>query len=425
MGLNTLRSLSACIKYFTNSKLKIMIAIILAALLIGCQDTKNSDTESLISSAKKMVSMTQSGHLYNFSAKSLEQLRTDLSHSQQKRVHMIQLGDSHTAADVFTGKIRTILQSKFGDGGIGFIPAADIKGIRSNLVTIETGNPKWEILTSRKEESTIFPLGGYQVNTQNQSGNIKVKARSNYVSKIDSYEMSVLFNSSAKNTILVNRKPLNVQGQNRNWQWSPLVKNLQLPIGIEVNKANHLAIGGIFLASSKQNGLVFSTLGINGATATFWDKWHESWYGSLKALTPNLVILAYGTNEAYDATLDLKQYEKDLSARLQKLQSLLPNTAFLLIGPPDSMKTKGPMASNQCVSEYSAHLTNIINIQKQLAKKHQILFWDWQAAMGGPCSILKWEKQLLAKEDKVHLTAEGYDMSAKFFTRDLLKLLQL
>src|ERR1700734_2004887 len=35
-------------------------------------------------------------------------------------VRVIQFGDSHTAADVFTGALRTLFQSKFGDGGAGF-----------------------------------------------------------------------------------------------------------------------------------------------------------------------------------------------------------------------------------------------------------------------------------------------------------------
>ncbi|SET07284.1 SGNH/GDSL hydrolase family protein [Thorsellia anophelis] len=419
MGLNTVK---ACMKYLMKSKIKIMIAFILTILLLGCQETLTSN-ESEYGKNQNNSSINQAGNLYNFNINSTVQLQNHFLNANNHRVHILQLGDSHTAADVFTGKVRTILQTKYGDGGIGFIPAADIKGIRSNLVTIETNNSKWEILTSRKEQSSIFPLGGYQVNTQNQSGNIQIKPRKNYVSKINKYEMSILYHSSTDNTIIVNRNKLTIDGKSRNWAWSPFVSNLSLPIQLDVNQSKNLSIGGIFLASEKQNGVVLSTLGINGATAMFWDKWHTSWYNSLKEISPQMVILAYGTNEAYDATLDLNQYKIDLNARIQKLKSLLPNTAFLLIGPPDSMKIKGPMASTQCHSQYANHLAAIIEIQKQVAKKNQIMFWDWQAAMGGPCSIQKWVSKQLAKDDMVHLTAEGYEMSAKSFSADLIKLL--
>src|SRR6185436_9412541 len=35
-------------------------------------------------------------------------------------VKILQYGDSHTAADEFTGELRTLLQSSFGNGGSGF-----------------------------------------------------------------------------------------------------------------------------------------------------------------------------------------------------------------------------------------------------------------------------------------------------------------
>jgi len=35
----------------------------------------------------------------------------------EELVRIIQFGDSHTAADVFSGALRTLFQQKFGDGG--------------------------------------------------------------------------------------------------------------------------------------------------------------------------------------------------------------------------------------------------------------------------------------------------------------------
>src|SRR5271156_4609896 len=47
----------------------------------------------------------------------LHQLEAD---PKSQLVRVIQFGDSHTAADVFTGALRTLFQQKFGDGGAGF-----------------------------------------------------------------------------------------------------------------------------------------------------------------------------------------------------------------------------------------------------------------------------------------------------------------
>ena len=49
-----------------------------------------------------------------------DQLRQLEADPKAQLVRVIQFGDSHTAADVFTGALRTLFQGKFGDGGAGF-----------------------------------------------------------------------------------------------------------------------------------------------------------------------------------------------------------------------------------------------------------------------------------------------------------------
>ena len=39
---------------------------------------------------------------------------------QTSTVRVMQFGDSHTAADMFTGEARRVFQEQFGNGGIGY-----------------------------------------------------------------------------------------------------------------------------------------------------------------------------------------------------------------------------------------------------------------------------------------------------------------
>src|ERR1019366_8245188 len=41
--------------------------------------------------------------------------------STAQTLRVLQFGDSHTAADVFGGEARRILQEKFGNGGVGYV----------------------------------------------------------------------------------------------------------------------------------------------------------------------------------------------------------------------------------------------------------------------------------------------------------------
>ena len=155
--------------------------------------------------------------------------------------------------------------------------------------------------------------------------------------------------------------------------------------------------------------MTYSTLGINGARLEVVDKWQAGWRDSLKAVRPDLVILAYGTNEAFDDKLDLALYQTQLEATLTGLRKDLPQTAILLVGPPDSIKQR---KARSCAARQPQPLASVIRIQKQMARKHKALFWDWQGFMGGPCSIAGWQAQGLARPDLVHLTADGYRKSA-------------
>src|ERR1700761_83719 len=49
-----------------------------------------------------------------------EQLMRLSSGQSRDPVHVIHFGDSHTAADEWTGGLREMLQQRFGDGGSGF-----------------------------------------------------------------------------------------------------------------------------------------------------------------------------------------------------------------------------------------------------------------------------------------------------------------
>ena len=50
--------------------------------------------------------------------RSLEQLRA----GKLERVNILQIGDSHTAADHFSGRLRELFQASFGNAGRGMLP---------------------------------------------------------------------------------------------------------------------------------------------------------------------------------------------------------------------------------------------------------------------------------------------------------------
>ncbi|MDF0731358.1 SGNH/GDSL hydrolase family protein [Pseudomonas entomophila] len=322
-------------------------------------------------------------------------------------VAIVQLGDSHTAADLFSGELRRLLQARYGDGGIGLLPATAVPGTRNDRVIIDSDRRQWQLVSARNQQSSQFPLGGYLSLPLVDRPSVALRPRDPDAQR---YRVSALYQASRNSTLVAagtQRRML--PASDGQWRLSPAFVNLGLPLQLGVEGAQGVALGGWYVQGQKSAGVTYSALGINGARQDVVDKWQPGWQQTLVALRPDLVILAYGTNEAFDDTLDLALYQAQLDATLTRLRQDLPKAAILLVGPPDSIKQR---KARSCAARQPRPLADVVRIQRQLAQRHKALFWDWQGYMGGPCSIAAWQAGGLARPDLVHLTAEGYRKSA-------------
>ncbi len=65
-------------------------------------------------------------------------------------IRITQFGDSHSAADFFTGKLRTVLQQRYGDAGIGWVSPIFVRGQRHEQITYDSED--WQLLDSRRDD---------------------------------------------------------------------------------------------------------------------------------------------------------------------------------------------------------------------------------------------------------------------------------
>jgi lysophospholipase L1-like esterase len=193
------------------------------------------------------------------------------------------------------------------------------------------------------------------------------------------------------------------------WRFSPAIQPVNLPVDLVIATNQDVELGGWNIESLTENGVTYSALGVNGAMLKILDKWQDGWLSTLQALRPDLLVLAYGGNEAFDDDLDLTLYEADLSEKLALLRRAMPDIVILLVGPADSIKQR---SADSCAGRQPAKLAQIIQIQRQAALKAEGLFWDWQGYMGGACSIERWQAAHLAQDDLIHLNGDGYKKSA-------------
>jgi hypothetical protein len=59
--------------------------------------------------------------------------------------------------------------------------------------------------------------------------------------------------------------------------------------------------------------------------------------------------------------------------------------------------------------------------QRAVAAREGLYFWDWQAAMGGECSMVRFVAENMAMPDHVHMRSAGYHQTADALFDELMR----
>ena len=162
-------------------------------------------------------------------------------------------------------------------------------------------------------------------------------------------------------------------------------------------------------------GIILDSIGLPGTTGMTPQRWRQDLYGEeVRARRYDLIITAWGTNEAGIGSLDAATYRHHFGNTLKTLQAAAPEADCLIVGASDRLDVKNgglvPAPAHELVER----------VQQELAVKHGCAFFSMRQAMGGPTSMKRWVAEGLGLDDHVHFTKEGYDRLGDIMIDDLL-----
>jgi lysophospholipase L1-like esterase len=162
-------------------------------------------------------------------------------------------------------------------------------------------------------------------------------------------------------------------------------------------------------------GVDFDVLGINGARAVRLTSWSDSALAAgVVRRKPDLIILAYGTNEVTDNNWSIESYQRMFAGILRRFRRAAPQASLLVLAPPD--RAVRGMRGWQS----AARMTALIEAQRRAAIETGAAFWSAYSAMGGAGSMNNWVRQGLGQPDHVHLTRTGYARLGNMFYQDII-----
>jgi lysophospholipase L1-like esterase len=329
-------------------------------------------------------------------------------------VRIVHFGDSHTAADILTAAIRKRFQRDFGDGGPGYLIARNpFSTPRRGVVSGAT--PGWVIdgIGTNAGNDGSYGLAGISMTAYKANERIWLQTACTH------FEVYYL-RSPGGGTIDITvdgasvlDEPLSLNSD----QSEPGYGSYDLPDGndhrleivtLKPGKVRILGIVAERIAPSP--GISYDVLGINGARAVRLTNWNqEIFLGNIKQRQPDLIIIAYGTNEVTDGDWSVESYARMFSGILKKFQKAAPKASILVFGPPD--RADVPSALNK--------MPLMIEAQRRAAKLAGAAFWCSYDAMGGAGSMNSWVALGLGQGDHVHLTSPGYLKLGDMFYEDL------
>ncbi len=364
---------------------------------------------------------------------------------EDRTVTILHIGDSHIAADRFSGSLREQLQSRFGDAGRGMLTPGLY---RAQGVKFDRGG-KWKVALSTGDASGPFGVTGARLSADQQDAWLRLTAKD----KSFAWCEITLESGPDSGTLMVGLdgdiKEASTRDAEQGWRNLRIdhsARELMIrPKGDGVVTIHSVAIG------TNEPGVRYINLGLPGATALTPLSWDSKYLGGdLKRLSPDLIVLSYGTNESLAKDLDLNEYEAKANAAISRLRRLAPQASLLVIGPPDiaqmpKFAVRSGRASDVCRAlspvervDYAKRIeasdprlarwhppVNLAAIRatlRRLAAAHSGLFWDWSKLMGGPCGIHAWvhSNPPLAAKDHIHLTEEGSQRSARLLFREIM-----
>jgi lysophospholipase L1-like esterase len=341
--------------------------------------------------------------------------------TRREAVRILWLGDSHTAADYLTGALRARLEKRFGVGGPGFVRVG-LKPYRHTQVRWACDGP-WKIEPTQPARRTpfddgVFGLGGMRALPQGGPAQASFELSPGSVN--GRLHWQLWFSLAAGESFR-----LTLGGVSQVVTLASPVAELPgagfVSLALESapsDKLELLTLAGSprfygLIAEGSEPGVVLDTVGIDGARLATTLAWGEaSFEAAVRARAPSLVAFAFGTNEAFDAD-KIDKYRAQYRELLGRVRLATPDADCLIVGPPDALAIAG--GSERRVSELDA-------LQSSLSAELGCAFVSQLRIMGGAGSYSRWAHQTppLARGDRLHLSAKGYEVMANGIGDELL-----
>lgn len=321
-------------------------------------------------------------------------------------VRILHYGDSPTTGDLITADARAMFQKQFGDAGAGFVLIAKPWAWYYHRgVDMDSSHWTIEVAGTSENKDGMHGLGG--ASFEGGAG-----ATATWTLKDGQHrvaEISFLAQPGG-GTFAFEADGAEIgTAETTAEEKSPGWASFDLPAGskkftLRVTSGQVRLYGAEF--RNQRPGVMYSSLGINGANITLLSHAFNGaqWTAELHHYKPDLVVLAYGTNESGFPKFVDSTWGAEMTIAVKRLRAALPDSSILLMSPMD----RGEKNAQGEISTIAA-LPRLVNIEQRVAAENGVAFFNTFQAMGGPGTMGRWysSEPRLVGADYIHPMPAG------------------
>lgn len=357
------------------------------------------------------------GHLDDF-FESLYQLRL----TNDRIINIVHIGDSHIQADYFTSIVRRHFHRHFGNAGRGLVVPLGVARTNEPTNFKTTSDGDW---TSKR---IVFPdhplpvgIGGVTIATNQPDANFQINMNDLWLDytfnsltlffqkDANSFDFSIR-DKSGKELGVIRSSYQKSNLNHTRLDWNEKIDAVAIqPLQSDPEQSRAIIYGAIL--SNSQNGVLYHTIGVNGAKYSHYNS-AKHFVEQTTELHPDIFIVSLGTNESIDYPYLDKNFSSHIDKLISSLRASNPMAKFVLVTPQEVFRAK------------TKRNPGILPIRQQIiqyAVDNGLAFYDMYRALGGENSAKVWRESALLSTDGIHLTKSGYEYQGHLFYHALMK----
>jgi len=266
-------------------------------------------------------------------------------------VHILQIGDSHTAGDAITGAWRDLLQARYGSGGRGVMPPGrPFAGYNPRGVSVDM-SAGWTVSSifgaGSRDPRGALGLSGFSITSTGEGARIGMTTAAT--------ETFTRFTLCAIAEPGAGALAISIGGRTERMELGALISRpecKEMRFDSPQAAVSVVVEGGPVTITSwasfrDRGGVALSNVGVVGSQLVHFSRNSDAVLAEeFRSYDPDLIVLAFGTNEGFAPRVNAQEYEITLRSQIGRIRRLAGRVPILLLGAPDALTRRSELLNN-------------------------------------------------------------------------------